>query len=329
MSVRKISARYAGKCGDCGEPIAVGDLILYGGRGRVAHANGECKIENVPAGPTTRERREAKAERLRGWSAGRAAKAESGLERAREMGSIIPFGQPILVGHYSEGRDRRYRARINGTYERAFADHDKALSMASRADGIESQLDNSIYSDDDDAIERLQERIVERTATRDAMKARNAAYRKEHRAELKLLSRYDQHQAMPFASFEITNLTADIRRNQQRLEQLTTEARREAERAVNGPQAEREPAEMTADKVNADDVIRVAGADRLVVAVAGDDGKVRIATACGRVFVAAPEASVQHVGFGYEEPWRSREALRTALATWKVFEFIATKGVAA
>ncbi|MFG9957598.1 DUF3560 domain-containing protein, partial [Pseudomonas aeruginosa] len=43
----------------------------------------------------------------------RAAKisGESGAlyQRAKTMASAIPFGQPILVGHHSEGRDRRYR----------------------------------------------------------------------------------------------------------------------------------------------------------------------------------------------------------------------------
>ncbi|HDY6823612.1 TPA: DUF3560 domain-containing protein, partial [Pseudomonas aeruginosa] len=55
----------------------------------------------------------------------RAAKfsGESGAlyQRAKTMASAIPFGQPILVGHHSEGRDRRYRDRIHSTYGKAFA----------------------------------------------------------------------------------------------------------------------------------------------------------------------------------------------------------------
>ena len=42
------------------------------------------------------------------------------------MASAIPFGQPILVGHHSEGRDRRYRDRIHNTFGKAFATMDKA-----------------------------------------------------------------------------------------------------------------------------------------------------------------------------------------------------------
>lgn len=50
-----------------------------------------------------RERYEQKAEQLR-------AEATSLHDRAHEMAQAIPFGQPILVGPYSESSDRRYRA---------------------------------------------------------------------------------------------------------------------------------------------------------------------------------------------------------------------------
>jgi hypothetical protein len=48
---------------------------------------------------TYRERREARAERLREWADKRAEKAGAAAERASEMGAAIPFGQPILAGH--------------------------------------------------------------------------------------------------------------------------------------------------------------------------------------------------------------------------------------
>ena len=60
----------------------------------------------------------------------RAAKAQnesqSTYSRARSMAESIPFGQPILVGHHSEGRDRNFRARIHNTFGKAFALSDKA-----------------------------------------------------------------------------------------------------------------------------------------------------------------------------------------------------------
>ena len=68
----------------------------------------EAKLE------AKRERYEKKAEQLR-------EEAERLHEHAHQMADVIPFGQPILVGHHSEGRDRRYRERIHNTFGKAFA----------------------------------------------------------------------------------------------------------------------------------------------------------------------------------------------------------------
>lgn len=72
------------------------------------------------------EREAARAERSEARAGGLAAKAvrtgeasTAAWDRAHEMGSIIPFGQPVLVGHHSEGRDRRYRARIGAKMDKA------------------------------------------------------------------------------------------------------------------------------------------------------------------------------------------------------------------
>jgi hypothetical protein len=43
----------------------------------------------------------------------RAAQARAKLDRADQMAEHIPLGQPILIGHHSENRDRRYRERIH------------------------------------------------------------------------------------------------------------------------------------------------------------------------------------------------------------------------
>jgi hypothetical protein len=70
---------------------------------------------------TYRERREAKADRLRARAEKREVKAAVDLDRGHQMAAAIPFGQPILVGHYSERRDRRYRDRIGATIDRGLA----------------------------------------------------------------------------------------------------------------------------------------------------------------------------------------------------------------
>lgn len=191
---------------------------------------------------TYRERREARAERLREWSAKREAKAAADLERAREMGAVIPFGQPVLVGHYSQGRDQRYRARIGATYERGFAHADKAARMAGKAETIEAQLAGSIYSDDPDAVEALRARLEVLEAERDRIKRYNASCRKaakgggmgdvtildaEQRADIVSLAKVCAWQVGPggaFPGYKLSNLSGNIKRNRDRLAELEARA---------------------------------------------------------------------------------------------------------
>ena len=64
---------------------------------------------------TYRERRQARADKLREWSASRAAKSDAAHDAATSISAGIPFGQPILVGHHSEGRHRRDIDRCTAT----------------------------------------------------------------------------------------------------------------------------------------------------------------------------------------------------------------------
>lgn len=73
------------------------------------------------------DRLDTKADRL-------GATAEALHDRARDMASVIPFGQPILVGHYSERRDRNYRGKIRRTFERSFETAKEADETARRAE---------------------------------------------------------------------------------------------------------------------------------------------------------------------------------------------------
>jgi hypothetical protein len=80
------------------------------------------------------QRAEGRADRYR-ERADKSAETSARLySSARERAEVIPLGQPILVGHHSEHRDRRYRDRINRTYERAFEESNKASDLTERAD---------------------------------------------------------------------------------------------------------------------------------------------------------------------------------------------------
>jgi hypothetical protein len=131
---------------------------------------------------TYRERREARAERLREWADKREARAASDFEAVHTLADSIPFGQPILVGHHSERHARRDAQRIDSGMRRGIENANKAESMRSRADNIERAADHAIYSDDEYARQRLRERIADLEAKRARIVAYNASARKAAKA---------------------------------------------------------------------------------------------------------------------------------------------------
>jgi hypothetical protein len=127
---------------------------------------------------------------------------------------------------------------MNASDERAFESLRKSEDMAARADNIEAATSNAIYSDDVDAIERLEAKIADLEAQRDRIKAYNASCRKGQR-DVTLLGERQQAQlasTAKSASYQIRdngaapaywaqNIGGNITRNRKRLEQLKREKR--------------------------------------------------------------------------------------------------------
>jgi hypothetical protein len=197
---------------------------------------------------TYRERREARAERRREWAKGRRTESDRRTTAASEAARSIPLGQPILVGHHSEKRDRAFRERIGRNFEKAHEADQMAMKHVAAADEIERQLDLSVYDDDPDAIERLEERIAARETARDRAKDLNRVIRREWKkgaegfagrlrdagatdSELSAVARNLSVWRSPiFPSYHLTNLGANIRRDRERIKVI--QARRaKAERA--------------------------------------------------------------------------------------------------
>jgi len=88
-----------------------------------------------------------RAERFENRAISSDAKSTSLYNHAHTMADAIPFGQPILVGHYSEGRDRRFRERIGNTFRRAFEEGDKAKYYERRAETARAAAGGAEYSD--------------------------------------------------------------------------------------------------------------------------------------------------------------------------------------
>lgn len=63
------------------------------------------------------ERRQDRADGLAVKADQHTAAAHAAHERARQLADQIPFGQPILIGHHSEGRMRRHAERIHAAMD--------------------------------------------------------------------------------------------------------------------------------------------------------------------------------------------------------------------
>ena len=181
------------------------------------------------------ERKAGKIERYNDLAVKNEIKSAQLSDQAHRMADVIPFGQPILVGHYSEGRDRNYRARINRTFEKSVETSEKAEYYAKKAERLEKNRD--VSSDDPEAIERLKEKLAKREKFQNEAKKINAIIRKKNTSQeekvkmivdlgyqestaIKLFEK-DFAGRIGIPAYELTNNNADIRRIKERIEQLT------------------------------------------------------------------------------------------------------------
>lgn len=178
------------------------------------------------------QRQAAKRERLQARADAARAAADAAHATADRMADAIPFGQPILVGHHSERRDRGYRQRIINTRTRAFDLDRTADRLAHRAEHVGS---HGISSDDPEAVDKLRVKLAEMNAAREMMKRRNALIRKHARhgafAQLAALTADGMdtdsaHKLLnpvfgrPGYTYSLTNLTANAKRVEQRITDL-------------------------------------------------------------------------------------------------------------
>lgn len=177
---------------------------------------------------TYRERRERRIEKLNEWAEKRVVKSDSAYQEARKLGGSVPFGQPIIVGHHSEGKMRRLAGKIDNKMRQSVENQAKAEEMQSKAANIASALDRAIYSDDADAIEQLEARIAGLEAERDSIKAYNLS-RRQGRPDASLVRGARRREAEDgrfmakngtFPPYVLSNLSGNITRNRKRLEML-------------------------------------------------------------------------------------------------------------
>lgn len=187
---------------------------------------------------TYRERREARAERLREWADKRREKTRRAQAASDDAVAGIPFGQPVLRGHHSQKRHERALERSQNAMRAAVEHGRMAEEMTDRATTIEAQAQHAIYSDDPDAVERLKEKIGGLEAQRNRIKAYNASCRKaaktagqgdtslldeQQRQSLATTARVCPYQigvGGSFPTYELRNLGGNINRLRKRLAEL-------------------------------------------------------------------------------------------------------------
>lgn len=180
------------------------------------------------------------------YAKSQAAKNEKESDRlyssATDMASVIPMGQPILIGHHSEKRDRRYREKIHDTMGRSVEKQKKAAYYADKAESIASN--GAIFSDDPEALTKLREKLSRLQALQEFMKSANRCLRKQDKAAFLLLPSATAEiwaqlndtsggGYVGFPSYKLTNNNAKIKTVESRIKMLEAiEARAEFDMQV-------------------------------------------------------------------------------------------------
>jgi len=200
---------------------------------------------------TYEQKQAAKRERLE-LAADRAeAKSAAAYRRAdlTEGASGIPFGQPILVGHHSEGKHRAAIKRADNAMRSSIEADKRAGKLRARAEAVGT---GGVSSDDPEAVTKLRQQLESCEATQKIMVGGNKAIRKTLKAHdadspeaLAMLTRLMEALAPSkgalyaeqmlkkdfsgrygFASYQTTNNSANMRRLKKRIEQLERSSQR-------------------------------------------------------------------------------------------------------
>lgn len=175
------------------------------------------------------ERRQSRIDNARKQAAKNEQLSDQLYNEASKMASVIPFGQPILVGHHSEKRDRNYRDKIHNKFGKAFEASDKAEYYRRKAEAIESN--GAIFSDDPDALDKLKSQLRSLNDNHEFMKAANVCLRKKDKEGFMKLkgatealweevNRPDCFNIRGYAPFTLSNNNATIRRIKLRIAEL-------------------------------------------------------------------------------------------------------------
>jgi hypothetical protein len=191
---------------------------------------------------------ERRLEKRETWADSASSKSATEFQKARDATRGIELGQPILVNHHSENHHRRAVEKSDSAMRRGVEASHRAAEHAGKAANLARQLDRTVFSDDEDAIEKIEARIATHERLADEMNKINKAWKKakgtpdERAAQLiadgvcseKIATNAAQTMrqfACLKAPLDMTNLRARIRTDKKRIEEVR-EYRARNDRAV-------------------------------------------------------------------------------------------------
>jgi hypothetical protein len=186
------------------------------------------------------ERQEARRERLQ--ERAEAARKESERRYDLSKRGLPPMGEPIKVGHHSEGRHRR-------ALDRSWQNMGKSVEASAKAAELEQRAASvgkgGISSDDPEAIAKLRRKLEALEGAQERMKAANKAYKKGGADALREIEPKHAESLLagmvrswckdkPFPPYALTNNHAEIRRCKARIEELTKREETAPAKTVEG-----------------------------------------------------------------------------------------------
>jgi len=200
-------------------------------------------------GNSYEDRKARRIARLHLKAARKKVESAEHFRRSHDIGSRIPFGQPILVGHHSEKGHRSAIKRMRSADEKSMEAHHAAQELEHRAKAAENST--AISSQDPVAVQKLRVKLAELERSQELMKAANRIVkRKKGTQEEKVVELEGlgfAHAAavnlfvpncfgsIGFEGWKLTNNSANMRRIRERIADLE----RRDEKEAKGPRADR------------------------------------------------------------------------------------------
>ena len=207
---------------------------------------------------TRSERKQNRIDRYNELARKAETKSIEAFEHSNSIVKCIPMGQPILVGHHSEKRHRRDLDKSWNAMGKSVQESEKAEYYRKKAEAAENN--NAIYTEDEDSVERLEEKIARLEKLQQAMKDRNKIVRDKKLTEEEKIAKLietgmtekaaqglivpDVCNDIGYAACYLTNNSATIRNAKKRLERVKRlKSQEEKTYEVNGIRVVENPQE--------------------------------------------------------------------------------------